>query len=56
MAAVIVPPVVLFFVTAASLYTLLTAGRVVVCERGILKAFARDARTGERGRMVVVGD
>ena len=58
MAAVIVPPVVLlvvFFVTA-SLYTLLTAGRVVVCERGILKTFAREASTGERGRMLVVGD
>ena len=32
------------------------AGRANVCEMGILKTFAREARTGERGRMVgVVG-
>jgi len=34
------------------LQTLLVAGRVEVCERGILKTFARDARTGERGFMM----
>lgn len=56
MAAVIVPPVVVVFFVTASLYTLLTAGRVVVCERGILKTFAREASTGERGRMLVIGD
>lgn len=50
-AAVIGPVVVLLLVTA-SLQTLLMAGRVKVCEMGILKTFARDARTGERGFMV----
>lgn len=50
-AAVIGPVVVLLLVTA-SLQTLLMAGRVEVCERGILKTFARDARTGERDFMV----
>lgn len=39
-------------VVTASLQTLLMAGRVEVCEIGILKTFARDARTGERGLMV----
>lgn len=30
------------------------AGRVGVCERGILKTFAREASTGESGRIVVL--
>lgn len=50
-AAVIGPVVVLLLVTA-SLQTLLMAGRVEICERGILKTFARDARTGERDFIV----
>lgn len=48
----IIGPVVVVLLVTASLQTLLTAGRVKVCERGILKTFARDASTGERGFMV----
>jgi hypothetical protein len=35
-----------------SLLSRLMAGRAGVWERGILKTFAREARTGERGRIV----
>lgn len=50
-AAVIGPLLVLLFVTV-SLQNRLIAGRVEACEIGILKTFARDASTGERGRIM----
>lgn len=50
--AAVIGPVVVVLLVTASLQTLLVAGRVEVCERGILKTFARDARTGERGFMM----
>ena len=44
--------VVVLLFTRVSLQSRLRAGRVAVCEIGTLKTFARDARAGERGRIV----